>query len=191
MKNCYVYAYLREADQSPYYIGKGSGKRAYTEHRNVRIPGNKELIVILKDGLTNDEAHELEIKFINQYGRKNNGTGILHNKTDGGEGTSGATLTEHTRKRMSDASKGVSKSTSHRENISKALTGRQRSLDHSANISAALKGRVIPAHTRLNMKAAQTGIQKTVSKIECPHCGKIGNSNIMKRWHFDLCPAKD
>lgn len=24
-------------------------------------------------------------------------------------------------------------------------------------------------------------------KIECPHCGKIGNLGPMKRWHFDNC----
>jgi hypothetical protein len=40
------------------------------------------------------------------------------------------------------------------------------------------------------MIAGLTGIHKTVSKIKCPHCEKIGNSNIMKRWHFDSCPCK-
>lgn len=24
-------------------------------------------------------------------------------------------------------------------------------------------------------------------KVECPHCGKIGQHNAMKRWHFDNC----
>ena len=24
-------------------------------------------------------------------------------------------------------------------------------------------------------------------QVQCPHCGKIGSNNIMKRWHFDKC----
>lgn len=27
------------------------------------------------------------------------------------------------------------------------------------------------------------------TKIECPHCGKIGG-NAMRRWHFENCKAK-
>lgn len=33
-------------------------------------------------------------------------------------------------------------------------------------------------------------MRKPKSKIECPHCGKIGGSNNMKRWHFDNCKVK-
>lgn len=190
MKNCYVYAYLRESDNSPYYIGKGSGNRAYSKHQNISVPKDNKLIVILANELTDAEAHALEIKLINEYGRKNNNTGILRNLTDGGEGTTGAILTEQTRKRMSSASKGIAKSKKHRESISRALTGRQKTIEHIANISAAKKGKEIPEQQRIKMIAGLTGIQKTVSKIKCPHCEKIGNSNIMKRWHFDSCPRK-
>jgi len=27
-------------------------------------------------------------------------------------------------------------------------------------------------------------------KLECPHCGKIGNLGPMKQWHFDKCKQK-
>jgi len=41
-----------------------------------------------------------------------------------------------------------------------------------------------------NMKMLAEGIHPSQIKIECPHCGKVGGSNIMKRWHFDRCKWK-
>ena len=32
--------------------------------------------------------------------------------------------------------------------------------------------------------------QNPAPKVECPHCGKIGGSNTMQRWHFDNCSKK-
>ena len=32
-----------------------------------------------------------------------------------------------------------------------------------------------------------TGIIRIV--VECPHCGKSGAMNTMKRWHFDNCKS--
>jgi hypothetical protein len=38
-----------------------------------------------------------------------------------------------------------------------------------------------------NMKMLAEGKHPSQIKIKCPHCGKVGGSNIMKRWHFDNC----
>lgn len=83
----YTYAYLRE-DKTPLYIGKGTGRRAWRPHiRNGKVwlnPGDHE-ILILKTDLTKQEAEDHERYLISLYGRKDLGTGILHNLTYGGE----------------------------------------------------------------------------------------------------------
>jgi hypothetical protein len=87
MNHFYVYAYLRK-DGTPYYIGKGKGNRAYQKHDNIAVPP-KERIKKVLENLTEGDAYEWEMTLIQKYGRINNNTGILRNRTDGGEGNKG------------------------------------------------------------------------------------------------------
>ena len=88
----YTYAYLRE-DGTPYYIGKGRNNRAYNgDCKSVKVPP-KNRILFLKMGLTEEDAFKHEIYMINILGRKDIGTGILRNLTDGGEGFSSRQMT--------------------------------------------------------------------------------------------------
>jgi hypothetical protein len=103
-KRFYVYAFLRE-DGTPYYIGKGVRKRAWVK-RQFR-PSDDSRIPILKGSLTETEAFSEEIRLIQFYGRKDLGTGILRNLTDGGEGSSGCKRKCHTPETRAKISKAL------------------------------------------------------------------------------------
>jgi hypothetical protein len=82
----YTYAYLDE-NGSPYYIGKGQGKRAHMKHCNTETPDSSQ-ILILKTNLTEKEALTHEEYMISVYGRKSQGTGTLDNTFERGHASS-------------------------------------------------------------------------------------------------------
>ena len=104
----YTYAWIR-IDGTPYYIGKGKSDRAYSRRivGQFKPPSDTKRIILLKQNLTEEEAFKHECYMIAVYGRKDLGTGILHNLTDGGEGCSGlrrGPCSELRRKRLSETS---------------------------------------------------------------------------------------
>lgn len=127
-KAYYVYAYTRSVSSetaavgTPYYIGKGQGYRKKARH-SIAIPTDPRCVVLLAESLTEPDAHQLEMLLIHLYGRVDLGTGILRNLTDGGEGTSGATVSEATREKKRQKLKGIPRP----ESVIAKLRGRKRS----------------------------------------------------------------
>lgn len=107
----YVYYYLRSKSSlrakkgTPYYIGKGSSNRAFKKHSNINKPKNKSDIVIIASDLTEEIAFQIEKLHIKIWGKINSNNGILHNKTDGGEGISGYKLSKKQKLIISKRSK--------------------------------------------------------------------------------------
>jgi hypothetical protein len=90
---------------------RGERNRAYKKGKGeVSPPKDKSRIIFLKQNLTEEEAFKHEIYMIAVFGRKDLGTGILRNKTNGGEGASGAVRSEEYKIKMSEARKGENSS---------------------------------------------------------------------------------
>ena len=116
----YTYAYLRK-DGTPYYIGRGKGDRAFDITHRVKVPP-KGRVLFLKQNLTYEEASKHEIYMIAVLGRKDLGTGILRNLTNGGEGRPGPKPKEEVEKiRRSNTGKVIPYEV--RQKISKTKTG--------------------------------------------------------------------
>jgi hypothetical protein len=134
----YTYAYLRE-DKTPYYIGKGKGDRINSKKRSIKPPKDKSRIIYLKQNLTEAEAFKHEIYMIDVFGRIDLGTGILHNMTNGGDGVSGAIISDETKRKLSEAHKGKTHSEETRRKISEAKKGKTHSEETKRKIGEAHK----------------------------------------------------
>ena len=171
----YVYAYIRNKDSNiakagtPYYIGKGSNKRAWEKHNNI-LPKDGNYIVILESNLTEVGALALERRMIHWYGRVDTiyidkSLGILYNRTDGGDGVAYSEgwpitrriaylknkasgkkrkpVTEKTKAKISEASKGRKLTEEHKAKIREFVKGRPRgprSIEHKNKLSIAMRG---------------------------------------------------
>lgn len=133
----YTYLWLRE-DGSPYYVGKGNGRRGYISGSH-RLPCPKDLSRILIQEFPSEQDSIFAERFlIAYYGRIDLETGCLRNLTDGGEGTSGRVLSDKARARLRAAN-----------------VGRKASPEVRRKLSISHKGKVMSEETRQRMSIAK------------------------------------
>lgn len=163
MDDFYVYVYFT-ATGAPCYVGKGHGARwRVTGRRNPRLraemrrAGGKLPVVIIRSGLTEQQAFDTEVALIAAIGRGK--CGSLFNFTDGGEGTSGWKQLDHVKQAVSEARLAVPMwSDADKQRMSEQRTGRPCHDEASrARVSAQHKGHSPTAETRALMSAAKKG----------------------------------
>jgi hypothetical protein len=154
----YSYLWLRE-DGTPLYVGKGTGQRAYVRgSHHLRPPKDKSRILIFPQDSEAD-AIESERALIWLFGRKDMGTGILRNMTNGGDGVSGLQHTEDAKRRMSQAKKG-------RPSWNKGIP---QTAEHLAKLSVARKGKnkgvPRPVHVLVALHSPEAVAKSAASRV--------------------------
>lgn len=185
----YVYQYRRPwGDREPCYIGKGKGDRwRYHERLGVRHP-NKAFAAIfieaqrhgaalirekLREGLTEDEALDIERSLISQLGLAAEG-GPLVNLTRGGQGISGLKHRAESKQKIGEYWKGRKRTPEESAKLSAWQTGRKLSDETKRKLSAAARARSPEA--RRNMSLAQLGKKHSAETKAKMSASRMGHS---------------
>lgn len=184
-KDYYIYAYLRE-DNTPYYIGKGRNRRAYSSNRLIKKPNDKNKIKIFMKNLDENESYQWEYFWIKALGRKDNGTGILANLTDGGRGGSSGIIkkiSEETRQRMRESKKNISKET--REKIRLSKLGTKFSQESKNKMSISHKNKIPWNKGKILSEIEKNKINYIFES--CIYCGVKQRKHHITMWHNNNC----
>lgn len=176
------YAYLlKRPDGTPFYAGKGKGRRCYThlkpwhlkndenKHKvhiieKIRREGGEPFVEILQKNLSEADAFSIEAQQINLYGRTING-GLLCNMSDGGEGQSGFFHSEETKRKIAAQEMGENN----------PFYGKKHTTETLKMIGDVNRGKVLGKEWRKKLSDATKGRPKNEehkNKIRLAHKGK-------------------
>jgi GIY-YIG catalytic domain-containing protein len=181
MTKYYVYGLVRQNGQIC-YIGKGKGRRAdyhnqmgdahYNHHLgNIILKEGPLKVIKFNEGLTENDAFELEKELIAEFGRYPDGP--LVNLSDGGEGSAGVKWPEEARRSRSEQAKAAGqrppsrKGTTHtvtQETIDK-IVAKTKGKRRTPEQCAAQSGRICTIETRAKMRAKKLGTTQSPETI--------------------------
>lgn len=196
----YVYTYSYP-NGVPFYVGKGCGRRDKVHlydakaGRNqskwaVRVigkllaSGEQPVITRIIENIDNELACFIEEEYIDKYGRRDIGTGLLVNCTAGGD--EGA-------KELAPATKASRDlkliNAGQKTRFGKGHTPANKGKPRSASTIEKMRANQLGKTTSDKQKAVAAKLAKArLTDIRtCPKCGKTGPLPHMKRWHFDNC----
>jgi NUMOD3 motif len=202
--NYYVYRHIRLDSNTPFYVGKGKGNRAFKQRnrtpywRNIVNKVGFEVEIFLEN-LTEEQAFEKEREFIKLY----RGCGYqLANLTDGGEGPSGRVFSEEAKNKIRQAQIGrkhssdrIEKNREMRLNYYKnggkqSMTGKKQSPETIEKYSQAqlkryaetvhpMQGKRHTTETKEKISKAQLGQKR--SPLSKEHIQKIKDTKARQR----------
>ena len=179
-----VYKHTRQDINQIFYVGISvNNKRAFNKCQRNKIwkgivSRTNYNVEILFENLTWEEACQKEIEFIKKYGRIDNGTGILANLTDGGDGTINHKHTQFSKNKIGLSWKGKIRGPQSDEHKNKMLETKKE----NKSFRGAHKG--VPRTEETKQKIRD---KLLLNEYECNFCGKKGVNSVMFRWHFDNC----
>ena len=194
-KKYYVYVHRRESDGRPFYVGKGSGRRAFVKsgrgaHWQNIVRKHGYSVSIVKDGMSEACASSLEKVLIYVIGLQN-----LCNISPGGDGTRGVVFSASSLEKMRLAKLGIKQSESHAQKSRSAKVGKRQpttavdktrkarsialiSSDGEVFSSAAEAARVMSS--RLGVKCSQANISMCANGLRSNAYGLTWSKDTSK-----------
>lgn len=195
-----VYQHRRRDTNEVFYVGIGhSVNRAYKLNSRNRhwiniVDKVGWSVDILFEGITWENACEVEKGMITAYGRRDLGTGQLVNMTDGGDGTSGIVRSEEWKQARREEKKGnkyglgFKHSKEARALMSKAKVGANNPSKKVEVVEKAKKTRrENPFKYTEEILKKMRGPRGPQKQLTCPYCNKTGGATGIKQWHFENC----
>ena len=94
-------------------------------------------------------------------------------------------FTEEHKQNISQSKIGSKLSEETKEKIRQSRIGKSQTDFQKQRVSEVHKNKTVSEETK--EKIRQNGIERSKEIVTCPHCAKVGNGPIMRRWHFTNC----